>query len=112
MSPEIMIESFLKVLKNRSDLFSENATEGLKTLEDTIVKAENESNQVISNIISDWCRNYREITEAVKAATKSKPQPKASQHQGDENIVENQATRFPKMLESLEKRIKSNSQES
>ena len=106
MSPEIMIDSFLQVLKTSPNLFSEQATAALNTLEEKIVAAENESNQAISDILSNWCSNYREITAAVKAATKSKPKPNASQAQGDENILENQfPRRFPRLIQSLEKRI-------
>lgn len=106
MNPEIMIDSFLEVLKTSPYLFSEQATAALKTLEETIVAAETESNEAISDILSDWCRNYREITEAVKAAARSKPKPKASQPQVEENILENQfPRRFPRMIQSLEKRI-------
>jgi len=106
MNPEIMIDSFLEVLKTSPHLFSEQATAALKTLEETIVAADKESNQAISDILSDWCCNYREITEAVKAATKSKPKPKASQPQVEENILENQfPRRFPRLIQSLEKRI-------
>lgn len=108
MNPEIMIDSFLQVLKTRPDLFSEQATAALKTLEENITAAKNESNQTISKMLSDWCRNYREITEAMKDIKKSKAIPKASQPQGDENIVENQFTRqFTKLIQSLEKRINS-----
>lgn len=110
MNPEIMIDSFLKVLKTHSSLFSETATAGLKTLETKIVAAENESNQTISDILSDWCSDYNEITDAVKAATRGKVIPKASKPQGDENIAENHFPRlFPKLLECLEKRIQSSS---
>lgn len=106
MNPEIMINSFLEVLKTSPNLFSEPATAALKTLEEIIVAADNESNQAISDILSDWCCNYREITEAVKAAARSKPKPKASQPQRDENISENQfPRRFPLLIQFLEKRI-------
>ncbi|CBN56490.1 MULTISPECIES: hypothetical protein [Kamptonema] len=112
MNPEIMIDSFLKVLKTCPSLFSETATAGLKTLETKVVAAENESNQTISDILSDWCSDYDEITNAVKAATRGKVIPKASKPQGDENIEENHFPRlFPKLLECLEKRIKSNNPE-
>jgi len=44
----------------------------------------------------------------LEAATRGKVIPKPSQPQGDENISENQFPRlFPRLLESLEKRIKS-----
>ncbi|MEK0179909.1 MAG: hypothetical protein EAZ98_10625 [Oscillatoriales cyanobacterium] len=107
MNPEIMINSFLEVLKTSPNLFSEPATAALKTLEEIIVAADNKSNQAISDILSDWCCNYREITEAVKAAaTRGKAIPKASQPQRDENISENQfPRRFPLLIQSLEKRI-------
>lgn len=106
MNPEIMIDSFLQLLKTRPNLFSEQATAALKTLEENITAAENESNQTISKMLSDWCRNYREITEAMKDLKKSKPKPKTRQPQGDENIVENLfPRRFPLLIQSLEKRI-------
>lgn len=109
MKPEKIINSFLVVLKTSPNLFSETATEALKTLEKDIVAAENESNQAISKILSNWCIDYREITQALEAvATRGKVIPKASQSQGDENISENQFPRlFPRLLESLEKRINS-----
>ena len=108
MKPEKIINSFLVVLKTSPNLFSEAATEALKTLEKDIVAAENESNQAISKILSNWCIDYPEITKALEAATRGKVIPKPSQPQGDENISENQFPRlFPRLIESLEKRIKS-----
>lgn len=109
MKPEKIIASFLVVLKTSPNLFTEAATEALKALEKDIVAAENESNQAISKILSNWCIDYPEVTKALEAAaTRSKAIPKASQPQRDENISENQFTRlFPRLLESLEKRIKS-----
>ena len=108
MKPEKIIESFLVVLKTSPNLFSESATEALKTLEQDIVTAENESNQVIFKILSNWCIDYPEITKALESATRGKASPKASQPQGDENILENQFPRqFPRLVEYLEKRINS-----
>ena len=108
MKPEKIINSFLVVLKTSPNLFSEAATEALKTLEKDIAAAENESNQAISKILSNWCIDYPEITQALEAATRGKVIPKPSQPQGDENISENQFPRlFPRLIESLEKRIKS-----
>ncbi|PSB18151.1 hypothetical protein C7B69_17015 [filamentous cyanobacterium Phorm 46] len=109
MKPEKIIASFLVVLKTSPNLFTEAATEALKALEKDIVAAENESNQAISKILSNWCIDYPEITKALESvATRGKAIPKASQPQGDENISENQFPRlFPRLLESLEKRIKS-----
>ncbi|MEG3842728.1 hypothetical protein [Microcoleus sp. herbarium14] len=108
MKPEKIINSFLVVLKTSPNLFSEAATEALKTLEKDIAAAENESNQAISKILSNWCIDYPEITKALEAvATRGKVIPKPSQPR-DENISENQFPRlFPRLLESLEKRIKS-----
>ena len=112
MNPEIVIESFLKVLKTHPSLFSETATAGLKTLETKIVAAENESNQTISKILSDWCSDYDKIKEAVKDTTRGKVIPKPSKPQRDELIEENQfPRRFSKLLECLEKRIQSNNPE-
>lgn len=106
MNPEKIINSFVEVVKTRSDLFSEKATEALKPLEKTIVAANNESNQAISDILSDWCKDYPEIRVAVKEAARNKVKPKRSQPQGDENILENHFPRqFTRLLESLEKRL-------
>lgn len=106
MNPEKIIDSFLEVLKTRPHLFSEQVTAALKILEEKIVAAENESNQTISKMLSDWCCNYPEITEAVKDIKKSKPKLQARQPQKDENIVENQfPRRFLLLIQSLEKRI-------
>ncbi|WP_293339930.1 hypothetical protein [Microcoleus sp. CAWBG58] len=108
MTPEQIIKSFLVVLRTKPNLFSESATKALKTLEQDIVAAENESNQAILNILSRWCNRYPEIGEAVQAGTRGKATPEASQSQGDENILENQFPReFPRLVESLEKRLKS-----
>jgi hypothetical protein len=108
MKPEKIIDSFLVVLKTSPNLFIEAATEALKALEKDIVAAENESNQAISKRLSNWCIDYPEVTKALEAATRGKAIPKASQPQGDENISENQFPRlFPRLLESLEKRITS-----
>lgn len=110
MTAEKIIKSFLVVLKTKPNLFSESATKALKTLEQDIVAAENESNQAIFNILSSWCNGYPEIGEAVQAGTRAKSIPKASSPQGDENILENQFPReFPRLVESLEKRLKSES---
>ena len=95
-------------MKTSPNLFSEAATEALKTLEKDIVAAENESNQALYKILSNWCIDYPEITQALEAATRGKVIPKPSQPQGDENISENPFPRlFPRLIESLEKRIKS-----
>lgn len=109
MKPEKIIHSFLVVLKTSPNLFCEEATEALKTLEKDIAAAENESNQAICRKLSNWCINYPEITKALEAvATRGKVIPKRSQPQGDENIVENYFPRqFAKLVESLEKRIES-----
>ena len=107
MKPEKIIASFLVVLKTSPNLFTEAATEALKPLEKDIMAAENESNQAIYKILSNWCIDYPEITKALEAvATRGKAIPKASQPQGDENISENQfPRRFPLLIQSLEKRI-------
>lgn len=107
MKPEKIIASFLVVLKTSPNLFTEAATEALKALEKNIMAAENESNQAISKILSNWCIDYPEITKALEAvATRGKAIPKASQPQKDENISENQfPRRFPLLIQFLEKRI-------
>jgi hypothetical protein len=103
MEPNNIIAAFLEVVETQDYIFDQQSREDLKIIKKTLTEVENQPLQVAADAITNWCKEHKNIRDAVLFTAREISSTKKSDNPVDLNrTLSNQ---FPQHQEKIDTQI-------